>query len=172
MLTSTEPPTKTDSNKVVTQQASPQINTIAGLSPTNSAASTDEDHWATAMTELESGQRRTGVWAKAYAEADGEETKAKVAYLKARVRQLADAETESQPLPQADGSLTATEKNRPAPISYQSLVKVLENAKKNLSENGWQVNTIRPGCHQVTKNELTRYFYADQEFIRFADTVS
>ena len=172
MLTSTKPPTKTDSNKVVAQQASPQINTIAGLSPTNSAASTDEDHWATAMTELESGQRRTGVWAKAYAEADGEETKAKVAYLKARVRQLADAETESQPLAQADGSLTATEKNRPAPISYQSLVKVLENAKKNLSKNGWKVNTIRPGCHQVTKNELTRYFYADQEFIRFADTVS
>lgn len=172
MLTSTKPPTKTDSNKVFTQQASPQINTIAGLSPTNSAASTDEDHWATAMTELESGQRRTGVWAKAYAEADGEETKAKVAYLKARVRQLADAETESQPLPQADGSLTATEKNRPAPISYQSLVKVLENAKKNLSENGWQVNTIRSGCHQVTKNSQTRYFYADQEFIRFADRVA
>lgn len=52
---------------------------------------TEEDHWATAMAEVESGQRRPGVWGKAFAESDGDETKAKVAYLKALVQQLTDA---------------------------------------------------------------------------------
>jgi hypothetical protein len=52
---------------------------------------TEEDHWATAMAEVESGQRRPGVWGKAFAESDGDETKAKVVYLKARVQQLTDA---------------------------------------------------------------------------------
>jgi hypothetical protein len=55
-------------------------------------ASTEEDCWATAMNELETGQHRPGVWAKVFAECDGDETKAKVAYLKARVQQLTDAE--------------------------------------------------------------------------------
>lgn len=52
--------------------------------------STDEDHWATAMNEVESGQRRPGLWAKAFAESEGDETKAKVAYLKSRVQQLTE----------------------------------------------------------------------------------
>lgn len=52
---------------------------------------TEEDFWATAMSEVETGQRRPGVWAKAFAECDGDETKAKVAYLKARVEQLTNA---------------------------------------------------------------------------------
>lgn len=70
----------------------------ANVNPTQSPtfmsldASTDEDYWATAMNEVETGQRRPGVWAKVFAECDGDETKAKVAYLKARVQQLTDAE--------------------------------------------------------------------------------
>jgi hypothetical protein len=43
------------------------------------------------MNEVETGQRRPGVWAKAFAECDGDETKAKVTYLKARVQQQSDA---------------------------------------------------------------------------------
>jgi hypothetical protein len=52
----------------------------------------EEDHWATAMVELETVQRRPGLWAKAFAESDGDETKAKVAYLKSRVQQLVDVD--------------------------------------------------------------------------------
>jgi hypothetical protein len=55
---------------------------------------TEENHWATAMNELESGQRRTGVWAKAFAESDGDEIQTKVAYLKARVQQLTEFQKE------------------------------------------------------------------------------
>ncbi len=52
--------------------------------------SNEEDSWATAMQEVETGQRRPGIWAKAFAECDGDETKTKVAYLKARVQQLTE----------------------------------------------------------------------------------
>jgi hypothetical protein len=65
--------------------------TTVPLPAMNTESSTEEDHWATAMAEVDSGQRRPGVWAKAFAESEGDETKAKVAYLKARVLQLTDA---------------------------------------------------------------------------------
>ncbi|MBC7548536.1 MAG: DUF4328 domain-containing protein [Polaromonas sp.] len=56
--------------------------------PINSELLTEEDYWATAMAEIEGGQRRPGIWAKAFAESEGDETKSRVAYLKARVMQL------------------------------------------------------------------------------------
>lgn len=72
----------TDANKQVqAQQTVPYA---------NSELSNEEDHWATAMAELELGQRRPGLWAKAFAESEGDETKAKVAYLKSRVQQLTE----------------------------------------------------------------------------------
>ena len=40
------------------------------------------------MEEFEGADRRRGLWAKSFAEADGDEVKAKVFYLKARVLQL------------------------------------------------------------------------------------
>ena len=52
---------------------------------------TEEDHWATALAELDEGKRRQGVWAKAFADSDGDEVRAKVAYLKSRVQQLTSA---------------------------------------------------------------------------------
>lgn len=54
-------------------------------------STTEEDHWAVAMSELDGDSRRPGIWARAYAESDGDETKAKVAYLKSRVQQLTTA---------------------------------------------------------------------------------
>jgi hypothetical protein len=68
----------------------PTIITLAGQAM-NTELLTEEDHWATAMLEVDSGQCRPGVWAKAFAESEGDETKAKVAYLKSRVQQLTDA---------------------------------------------------------------------------------
>lgn len=66
---------------------------VSSATPISHAGpASEEDHWATAMAELETGQRRPGLWAKAFAESEGDETKAKVAYLKSRVQQLLDAE--------------------------------------------------------------------------------
>lgn len=48
----------------------------------------DESVWAAALQEFDSDKRKAGLWAKLYAEFDGNEARAKAAYLKARVGQL------------------------------------------------------------------------------------
>jgi hypothetical protein len=51
----------------------------------------EERYWEIAMTEMEVGPRKAGIWAKSFAESDGDETKAKVAYLRTRVAQQLEA---------------------------------------------------------------------------------
>ncbi|MBV7539463.1 DUF2569 family protein [Acidovorax sp. sic0104] len=58
----------------------------------SSAASetvTDEDHWAQALAEFDGPGRRPGLWARSFVQAQGDEIKAKVFYLGARVDELA-----------------------------------------------------------------------------------
>lgn len=50
----------------------------------------NEELWALALAELEGETRRSGLWAKAFADAQGNETAAKANYLRARVRQLTE----------------------------------------------------------------------------------
>jgi hypothetical protein len=51
-------------------------------------AATIERFWSMALAEFESESRRPGLWARLFAEAGGNETSAKAAYLKARVAEL------------------------------------------------------------------------------------
>jgi lipid II:glycine glycyltransferase (peptidoglycan interpeptide bridge formation enzyme) len=55
-------------------------------------ASRIEEEWLyqTALKEIESGQRRPGLWAKALAETSGDESAAKAAYLKLLVQRFKD----------------------------------------------------------------------------------
>lgn len=48
----------------------------------------EEAIYATALNELESNSMRRGIWAKAFANADGDINRAKASYIKARVLQL------------------------------------------------------------------------------------
>ena len=48
-----------------------------------------EENWSRALIEFESGNRRTGVWAKAFSDARGDESEAKALYIRARAGQLA-----------------------------------------------------------------------------------
>jgi hypothetical protein len=54
----------------------------------------DEAFWATAYAEIESNQRKMGVWAKAFAETHGDEVATKVLYLERRVYELRNAPPE------------------------------------------------------------------------------
>jgi hypothetical protein len=168
MFTGNAPTANIESKRAMTHQAAPQINTTTDTSPINSIAPTEEDHWATAITELESGQRRPGVWAKAYAEADGDETKAKVAYLKARVQQLVGAENTTQ----SEGLSRSTQPQQVARTARAPTDQSIANATRELATNGYQTIVIRPACYQVTKDTQTRYFYTDHEFVRFADALA
>lgn len=62
----------------------------------NTGATPKDEHWAQALTELQSSARRPGLWARAFAEAQGDESRAQANYLSARSRQLAQEETENK----------------------------------------------------------------------------
>lgn len=49
---------------------------------------TDEDLWAQALSEIENGNKRPGLWAQAFSLSDGEDQKARAKYLQLRVDQL------------------------------------------------------------------------------------
>lgn len=59
-------------------------------SPSNDSA------WEIASNELNSVNRREGLWAKCFAQADGDENKAKANYLKERVEQIRSEEIKSE----------------------------------------------------------------------------
>ena len=50
----------------------------------------EEDIYAAALSEVESGATRPGLWAKAFAESEGNEPKSKALYIKLRVQQEKD----------------------------------------------------------------------------------
>jgi hypothetical protein len=56
--------------------------------PTREPLQTDESLWGQALNEFEGKNRSQGLWAKSFAEAEGDESKAKAYYIKERVRQL------------------------------------------------------------------------------------
>lgn len=56
--------------------------------PVRITASNSEEIWARALAEFESDNRRAGLWAQMYAEADGDEATAKARYLKTRATEL------------------------------------------------------------------------------------
>jgi len=49
-----------------------------------------DDHWERAYKEVNGGDRVTAVWARAFSEADGDESKAKARYLPLRVQSIID----------------------------------------------------------------------------------
>ncbi len=54
----------------------------------------EEENWyAEVVNELESGKRKAGVWAKALAEAEGDEVKARGLYISSRVQSMKDEAT-------------------------------------------------------------------------------
>jgi hypothetical protein len=55
----------------------------------------DEELYAQAAAELEDGNRDEGLWAKCFAECDGEENKAKARYIKTRAERLGQSNNET-----------------------------------------------------------------------------
>jgi hypothetical protein len=79
--------------RLVWRPRSKSIEKITGANRVVAATnSPTEVHWATALSELESGSRRNGLWAQAFSEAAGNEASAKAIYLKRRAAELNDAD--------------------------------------------------------------------------------
>lgn len=64
------------------------VGVAMGSDVAKTTAQGDEQFFDAAFQELNSGNRVQGLWAKCFAEADGEENKAKARYLSARSKQL------------------------------------------------------------------------------------
>ena len=79
----------TFSQTVAPTQSATEETTIA-RSAGSSRTHGEESLWADALAELEGSNRRHGLWAKVFAEANGNEATAMAAYLRERVGQLAE----------------------------------------------------------------------------------
>lgn len=70
--------------------------------PQTNLDKSEEDFYAQAFDELESENRKTGLWAKSFAEAQGNESLAKAKYLKVRAEQLAKDDNDGR-MPHKNG---------------------------------------------------------------------
>ena len=111
----------------------------------------DEQHWAAALTEFDSDDRRAGLWARVYAEAQGNEASAKANYLKARASELYQEQTRSESVPSRETS-AAREKNdseiRSASQEPTGLVKLVIVCLVILAVVGtiWRLNQGSTSC--------------------------
>lgn len=79
-----------DKSPVVRVSATaPKVSSTKNLE-SNGNEGKSEKLWAQALAELEGGNRRSGLWAKVFADAQGNEAAAKANYLRDRVRQLSE----------------------------------------------------------------------------------
>lgn len=83
MPVATELPARTRSTPPNRQEATSMTKPMA-----LSHLETEEDFWAAALQEVEGPTRKAGLWAKAFALANGNEAEAKAAYLRERVLQI------------------------------------------------------------------------------------
>lgn len=74
--------------------ARPEVSAPASA-PAPQAFPETEELWAQALQELNSPERRPGLWAKAFATAQGNEAQAQALYLRERVQQLTQSSTNS-----------------------------------------------------------------------------
>jgi len=82
--------TKPAKEAVKTPAASTPEKTALESAPAMPTDAPEDNHWAQALAELESGGRQAGLWARCFAEAQGNELLAQANYLNARARHLAD----------------------------------------------------------------------------------
>jgi len=89
--------------------------------------SANEDLWEQASKEFNSTLRKEGMWAKCFAEADGDENKAKASYLKIRAQQLSDETLSDETL----SVESAIKVDKPLSVNTKNInVSVLQNTVK------------------------------------------
>src|SRR5437867_12233242 len=77
----------------------------------------EEDLYAAALSEVQSGTTRPGLWAKAFADSEGDENKSKALYIKLRVQQ----EIERKQQEQKAADALATEPARRKAVEFQAV---------------------------------------------------
>ena len=133
----------------------------------------EEKVYELVAAEIESGDRRTGLWARALANSDGDEVKASGLYIKYRAQSLLDeAVLEMDVLEKVvDGQeVEVEEKGGQEPSEIKNDSEKVEIAKEILREKGYKISdrykhwlVFEPlgGRHKVsTAEELLQYAYS------------
>lgn len=118
-------------------------NVSAPVTQLHKPSLSEEDLWAIAADEVDGPTRRKGLWAKAFAEAQGNEAAAKVSYLKWRVEQLQNEEkTRRQQTDEAEQfAVTAGVQIIDGPVTDSHAVPTRDNAPDPaLVEAVWKGN--------------------------------
>jgi hypothetical protein len=98
---------------------------LSNPSGSRTTSESGNDGYAKALAEIEEGRLDKGVWARAFADAGGEESKAKALYIKARAGAIQGAEVwentqppeSSDARPKATGEKATVELDNAAPVS-------------------------------------------------------
>jgi hypothetical protein len=101
----------------------------------------DDALWAAALAELEEGRRHAATWARSFSAADGDEAKAKAAYLRERVHQMYEEATAAKQ--------AAEEEQRAVILEAENRVAA---AKKKFVEGG-----------RITEDEIVSLVNASDE---------
>lgn len=122
----------TPNNRTVPAAATP---VIARAHPTAQPTTNTEEIWAKALHEFDHGQRRLGLWSRVFAEADGDEGKAKASYLKNRVAEMLSERRALSPFSNASlqppAKAEPTHLIRPAIIKNPTITQNINNRGKN-----------------------------------------
>jgi hypothetical protein len=107
----------------------------------------DEGVWAAVLQEFDSDMRKAGLWARLYAECDGNEARAKAAYLKARVGQLLAEprnQSASESLGEAPRSIQTTVPIAPHVEHVEPTAKAVPNCASGLKSAEEAASAISP----------------------------
>ena len=91
----------------------------------------EEEYWEKSFTEFNSSQRKEGLWAKCFAEANGDENIAKANYLKVRTTQLMN-----------DSNLTQNNLINKSPQSFSNQQNSIEKQSLKIKEDKLYISPL------------------------------
>lgn len=129
----------TSTGRIAPQSLPPQVTRdIQVATLPASAESPEEDLWEAALKEVDGTQRRNGLWAKVFAQTNGDENKAKAAYISLRVEQL-----------QEEQRLAREEKDRLAQAEQERLFEQRSQEERLAVKVGHMPKGLCPACRHI-----------------------
>jgi hypothetical protein len=114
----------------------PQEKHISNLEMKNMPVGLDDETiWAMALEELESKNRKLGIWAKAFSESNGDENQAKAMYLRIRFDEINRTKASGDPVPTSEAisvlSQSSNELDTKEESSDERRVRLVANLRKS-----------------------------------------
>jgi len=121
----------------------------------------EEDMYAAALAEVQSGATRPGLWAKAFADSEGDENKSKALYIKLRVQQERESQQQEQ---KAAEAVAAEPARRKAAEFTAALTAVIDQ----LRLKGYEVKRTAAGWSVSEPLGGRVKFDSDKTFLEYA----